>query len=410
VTGFALALDPSQLANLVDRVTPLLAAGDVMLPTVGFSVGDATDYSKMWDFLDFIQDGGAGVYQQAVRSQVEALAPLDPSGNRIVYQLGNEIGQYTYSDAVRKWAAGRGIVIPGVAKDYDQDYIPYYVEYHLAPTVEAMLEASYNAYGDANVVSIALGSINNGGSAEGKAWLDLLLNYSVQGRYAPSLAGKKVYELVDLATVHYVGGTENIEPVWDAWNGVGSVRGLWTTEEIGHKAAEEGAGASRAIKTIADHLNWYYNKGLNKEQVRVGLYDWGLNGPVTGTSADTAMNVILDFFGAVPVEPRTDAVTLEVASGQADAYYFQSLNEDGKRVIVVTPSAKSGSTILSGISFEKLGWTGVVEGTLHAFSPLGHTVSPVTLLDEGSRYRIVLPGPVSLVDDKYSVLITLKLK
>ena len=407
-TGISLVWDPSKITSLVTTVTDILQTRDVMLPTVGFGLGSPGEYTNLWAFLDLIQDGGTASYQQAVRSQVEALAPLDPSGKRIVYQLGNEIGQYSYSEGVRLWAAGRGIAIPGVAVQYDPDYIPYYAEYHLAPTVEAMLAASYTAFGDAGKVTIALGSIDSGGSAAGRAWLDLLLGYQVQGTYAPSLAGKRVYELVDLATVHYVGGTANLEPTWDKWNGVGTVSGLWTTEEIGHGAAAEGRGASRAIRTVADHLNWYYKRGLNQEQTRVALYDWNLNGPVTGTSADTAMLAIFDFFGAVSLEPRTDVVTAEVSSGQVDSYQLQSLSEDGKRVIVM--SFNTSAATISGILFDKQDWTGLVDGSLHVFSPNGHSVSTVTVTDEGSSYRINLSQPIQLLDDGYGVLITLQLR
>ena len=405
-TGIALVWDPSQITNLLSATTEILQAKDAMLPTVGFSVGSPGEYANLWAFLDYIHDGGVASYQQAVRTQVETLAPLDPSGRRIVYQLGNEITNYIFSEGVRLWAAGRGIVIPGVAMAYDPDYIPYYVEYHLAPTVEAMLDASYTAYGDAGKVTIALGSVGNGGSATAKTWLDLLLNTTVKGTYAPSLAGKRVYELVDFASVHYVGGTANIEPVWDKWNGVGTVRGLWTTEEIGKSAAEQGRGATRAIITVTDHLNWYYKRGLNQEQVRVALYDWNINGPVAGTSADTAMLALFDFFGAASLEPRTDVVTAEVSSGGVMSYQLQSLSEDAKRVIALTLSDTSAT--ISGITFGKLGWSGVVDATVHVFSPSGHSVTPVTVADEGDHFRIMLTQPIQLLDDGYSTLITLQ--
>lgn len=405
-TGISLVWDPSKLTDLVTTVTGILQTSDVMVPVVGFSVGAPGDYTNLWSYLDLIQDGGTASYEQAVRSQLEALAPLDPSGKRIIYQMGNEVSQYSYSEGVRLWAAGRGISIPGVAAQYDPDYIAYYVEYHVAPTVEALLAASATAYGDASKVTIALGSIDSGGSVAGRAWLDQLLSYKVQGTFAPSLAGKYVYELVDLATVHYVGGTVNLEPTWDKWNGVGTIRGLWTTEEIGHMAAATGRGAGKAIRTVADHLNWYYKRGLNQEQARIALYDWNLNGPVAGTSADTVMLVFFDFFGAASLEPRTDVVTTEMSSGQVESYQLQSLSEN-KRVI--TMSFKDGAATVSGVLFDKQGWTGVVDGTLHVFSANGHTVSSVTVTDVGANYQVNLAQPIQLWGDGDGVLITLKL-
>jgi hypothetical protein len=400
-TGMGLVQDPGKITELVEQVTTTLQTQDVMLPAIGMTrSGDSS-------FLDLIQDGGVEVFQQAIRDQVEALAPLDPSGKRIVYQLGNEIATTSMSEGLRLWATGRGITIPGAAMDYDPEFISYYVEYQLAPTVAAMLEASATAYGDPNKVTIVLGSVNNGGSAEGKAWLDALLDYTVKGTFAPSLAGKHVYELIDIASVHYIGGTSKIEPSWDKWAGVGTISGLWTTEEVGIRAADEGLGAGLAIAKVMDHLNWYYVRGLNQEQVGVSLYGWDVNGPVAGTSSDTSMLALYDFLGAVPVEPRTDVVTAEVSSGAVETYQLQSLSDDSKRVIAATLSGADAATV-SGLLFDAQGWTGTVDATLHVFSPAGHTVTPVTVVAEGSSNRIVLPQPIQFLSNGYAMLITLQ--
>ncbi len=400
-TGMGLVQDPGKITDLVEQVTTTLQTQDVMLPAVGMTGGSESA------FLDLIQDGGVEIYQQAVRDQVETLAPLDPSGKRIVYQLGNEIATTLMSEGLRQWAAGRGITIPGAAMDYDPEFISYYVEYQLAPTVEAMLEASAAAYGDPNKVTIVLGSVNNGGTPEARAWLDALLDYTVQGTFAPSLAGKHVYDLIDIASVHYVGGTGKFEPSWDKWNGVGTVSGLWTTEEVGIRAADEGRGAGLAIDKVMDYLNWYYVQGLNQEQVGVSLYGWDVNGPVAGTSSDTSMLALYDFLGAVPVEPRTDVVTAEVSTGAVETYQLQSLSDDSKRVIAVTLSGADAATV-SGLLFDAQGWTGMVDATLHVFSPDGHTVTPVTVAAEGSSNRIVLPQPTQFLSNGYAMLITLQ--
>ena len=86
--------------------------------------------------------------------------------------------------------------------------------------------------------------------------LPSLLDYRIEGTYAPALAGRQVKELIDYLSVHYVLTPEAVfgfddeaeqtqTDAWrlllddfhDRWVETGVVRGVWHTEEGGAAAS-----------------------------------------------------------------------------------------------------------------------------------------------------------------------------
>ena len=68
----------------------------------------------------------------------------------------------------------------------------------------------------------------------------------------------KVYELIHIITIHYMMGNSSAN-VWEklintysTWFGTGRIRGIWSTEEVGIRAATEGRGASVGAKATFD--------------------------------------------------------------------------------------------------------------------------------------------------------------
>ena len=405
-TGMSLVNDPSLASALYDSAAADLGTHDLMLPITGF----VKDGPSMSEFLNLIQDGGVTAWQEAVRSEVETMSLLDPSAKRVFYQLGNEITQSTISTNLRNWASSRGIVIPGVAGSFDMELIPYYAEYFLAPTVDMVMQSSTQYFGDPLAAIIVLGSIGNALTTDARAWLDALLNYQVQGIYAPAQQGKHVYELADLISVHYVGPNTVLDEIWNKWKGQGRLRGLWTTEEIGSKAVDAGQGAGRALLTAAEQLNWFYKRSLTPEQSRVAFYDWNRNGPVVGTSPDEAMLTMHDFIADAPLEVFVDGVTLVGEVGALQTYRFNSLLDGGKRMIVVTPDFTEPGLNASVISvqFDKEGWSGGVTASVHQFSPAGHGLITATVSTTATGYDVTLSPAASLQGDGSALLITLQ--
>lgn len=194
----------------------------------------------------------------------------NPNGNKISWQIGNEINNQTNSQGLRSWFVqwrkvhnktddpNWGLLgTPSRWKEYknaswlndefhcekdkdgnekkksswalcttkrnDETLIPYYVEYELAPTIEILLAVKKETGRDFDV---SLGSIATARYADSRDWLNKIMNYSIKGIYAPSLKGKKVIDLFGsdgvmdhvsiqyLATFDYHQSSEVINPAY----------------------------------------------------------------------------------------------------------------------------------------------------------------------------------------------------
>jgi hypothetical protein len=405
VTGMNLVNDPTLESKLSQKASAALLGGDLMMPIPGF----ARNEDNMAEFLDLIHDGGVTTWQATVRTQVETIFPLDPAASRVFYQLGNEITTEKMSLNVRKWAASRGIFIPGEAIGYDPETIFYYVEYYLAPSVEAALSASESLYGDRDAINLVLGSIGNGGTTGGRNWLDLLLDYEIQGSFAPSLAGVKVYDIVDIISVQYVGSTENLDFTWDKWMNVGNIKGLWTTEEIGHNSAKSGESLGRALITAASHLHWFYDRNISPAESRVAFFDWNLSGPIADTSADDSMSLLFDFFGHTPFDTFKEDFTVPDDATQYSKVQLHSLLEPNKRAITVWAVRNEGAVTFNSTHMDAEGWTGTVEVTIYYFSPAGIVSETYTTQASQGVYTIPINEPVILgAETRHALLVTLE--
>lgn len=407
-TGMNLVKDPALASSLYASAAEDLATHELMLPITGF----VRDAASMSEFMNLIQDGGVASWQEAVRSEVEQMSLLDPGAQRVIYQLGNEITQSTISVNLREWAASRGIAIPGAAGSNDVDLIPYYAEYFLAPTVDKVMAASTQYFGDPLAATIALGSIGNAATADARAWLDLLLNYQIQGTYAPAQKGKYVFELVDLITVQYVASNSNLDDIWDKWKGQGRIRGLWTSEEIGSKAVDSGFGSGRALLTTGEQLSWMYKRALTPAQSRVAYYDWNLDGPVLGTSPNASLIEMYNFFSNDPLEVFAGGITvIGTAVDSLYNYRFNSVLDGNKRILVVTANFTDPglNASVNTVQFGKEGWTGAVTATVHRFSAAdGHTQVPATVIETSTAYEVQFSSASSLQGDGSALLITVQ--
>ena len=76
-----------------------------MMPMRGFGLPE--------EYMDLIASGGVEAWQDTVALHVQALAPFNPSGDSVVFQLGNEITQPLISESLRAWVAAQGGSLPG---------------------------------------------------------------------------------------------------------------------------------------------------------------------------------------------------------------------------------------------------------------------------------------------------------
>ncbi|MEW5788174.1 MAG: Ig-like domain-containing protein [Pseudomonadota bacterium] len=408
LTGINLLDNTGKVNSLATEVGNRIQSRDQIVTIAGFGGDSDQEMTTMGDLFDLLRAGGLATWQSVVMAQVDALSPLDPDADKLIYQLGNEITKQNFSDTLRAWAASRGITVPGSSQEYDQEMIPYYVEYYLAPTVEAIRQSSLNFYGDEQAVTVALGSIGNGGNAGARAFIDALLDYQVDGTYAPSLAGKKVTDLVHLLTVHYPGSSSNLDLIWDKWRGVGTLRGLWVTETVGIRAAEAGQGAAVATSELGNHLAWHYHRGMGPDETRVSIYGWDTGNGVAGTAPDEAMKTFHSFFGNAALEVEANYATVTGSASDLETTQFSSVDDGARRVVTVT--AASGQVVsasLQSMTFNKDGWTGSVTATMHRFSPAGHVVSTPSVTENATSYTVTLSPAITLSGDGEAVMITL---
>jgi PKD repeat protein len=408
LTGINLLDNTGKVGTLAAEVGKRIQDRDVIVTIAGFGGDSDQDMTTMGDLFDLLQSGGLETWQDVVKAQIDGLSPTDPQAKHLIYQLGNEITKETFSNTLRTWAASRGIALPGSKQEYDHELIPYYVEYYLAPTVEAARQSSLQHYGDAEAINLALGSIGNGGNAGARAFLDALLDFEVEGTYAPSLAGKRVYELVDLITVHYPGSSSNLDLIWNKWRGMGSLRGLWVTETVGIRAADAGSGAAVAVSELGNHLAWHYHQGLTPDEARVSIYGWDVGGAAAGTAPDEAMKTFHEFFGNAALEVEANYATVTGASSALKTTQFTSVDDPDRRVITVgTVTNQSQSSSLQSVTFNKDGWSGHVTATVHRFTTAGHGVSTPTVTENATTYTVTLSSPINMTGDGDAVMITL---
>lgn len=402
MTGYSLIAAPERADALEQKLSERLPQGQLLIPITGYS----RNIERMAEFLNLIYSGNQQAWYDAISLQVATVASHPDSADTVAYQLGNEITVETVSQALRAWAADNNITVPGNARAYDSETIPYYVEFYLAPAVQAARAASLTSYGHADAARIVLGSLGDGGTAEARQWLDELLNYQIVGTYAGALSGQRVYEVIDTVSVHYIGNTSNIEPIWNDWVGQGRIDSLWTTEEIGSRSATNGEGAGRAIRTLADQLHWLYSKDLTPADGRVAFYDWDVNGPNDATSAATSVAALYDFFGDTPFSTEETEVALGDEQLVFTRVRLTSTLDPNKRARAYWTEEVSAPHSISEIALSFADWNGSADIELTHFSPSGPRSEQHQLSISNGAAQLVLNQPAVINGRGHAILIT----
>lgn len=246
-------------------------------------------------YMDNVIADGGQQWRDAVKTRVREISDATSnSGHALYWQIGNEINAASYLSNIRLYFGDDSLQI-----------IPVYVEYFLAPTLAAIQEAE--AQGGADI-HVALGSIAGFSNDRAVTFVNDLLNYSIQGDMAASLAGRKVHELIDLLTVHYHFGAgtqqqpsqwqEHINQLQQQWVR-DNIVGIWTTEEVGIQAAERGDGAAGALRVFSHFVSWVHDNDLSPTQGRVFYY--GTEAGPAGQRISDAMDTISTLTNGQPI-------------------------------------------------------------------------------------------------------------
>ena len=440
-------VDNARLSELANHLAQYTQEGDVIAPVGG--LGSGRQQARVNQFLDFISGDNAAAWKQIVGQQTKAVANAIENGQGKVYwQIGNEINSRHFSATFRTWA---GAEVPGQSRQQERStrrmendrraeggrdgvkeerqhshrrgkdnngdtrtrveggvrnddfVIPIYVEYFLAPTVEGIRNASREIQAS---VPIVLGTLANSRAESSRDWLRRLLEYRIEGRFASTLKGRQVYELVDILAIHYLVSypgddwRATLDELHAEWVGRGGIRGIWSTEELGRRRALRGIGAATSFKVVARYLDWALDRQATPEQVRVNF--WGGNLGQRNTQADYGLGMLEQFLGQTALTPINHEA-FGVADNNIELYGFNSA-DTGKTVIIAfgrdrNTKATLGQLSLGGVPRRK----GDVQ--VYLFSKHGRSTADRPVRSENGD-RLQFKTPLNL-DDETTVVIEL---
>jgi hypothetical protein len=346
-----------------EELRPQLVRGAIVLNVGG--LGSGRDPSQASNFLDSVRADGGAQWKRELAERVRRVAVLPGASEHAYWQFGNEINGPRFLENVVRWGGGRGG--RGDMAAAMRAFIPLYVEYFLAPGVEAVRNVGRDVHGDPGRIHVMLGSLANARNPLFVRWYEELLGYTVQGSNAPSLAGRKVHEIVDALAVHYLvsapddGWRDILDQLANDWVGRGAIKAIWSTEEIGVRRAQSGHGAVTALRVAGRYLDWWAARGWDAG--RGHCFFWGWDMGASGTRADDALRALFDFTGRATLQP------MRGASASGAEHYLFSVADGRRRVLLVFPGADAGSA--ARVFVPAHGWNKTPRATALLFTPKG---------------------------------------
>ncbi|MEW6006004.1 MAG: T9SS type A sorting domain-containing protein [Stygiobacter sp.] len=385
-------IDTTKLNNVYQSLLTLDTTVDILQLDEGLE--SARDTANVVKWMEMIEADSGKFWKSIVYQQTLKLTGLSNSQKRVYWQIGNEISSHAYSQTIRYWK--EGVNINGY--DYDQFVIPYYVENYLAPTVEAIDSASKAVYNDIGMINICLGSITNAHNINAQQFLDSLLNYRIVGVNAPSLSDKYVYELIHIITIHYAMGTANTSDWlnninwYKNWSGIGRIRGVWSTEEVGIRAATDNKGGFASSIATSRYLEWSINNQYNAQDVRTNYYGW--NKGTTSSSVKTFNDTLFSMLGNVKLINVPNTAT-PFSLSQGNLEYHSFLSEDKEKGIVIAFPERSQSqnqATIQKVMLNHSSWGNITGAKVYTYGVNGINPVNVTINDFNDSTIIIFPN------------------
>lgn len=393
------------------QIKSALKKGDDVIIGDSFGLASARKEEEVALFMDSVEaDDGLSFRQKVFNRAVElheAKLKVGSADQDLIWTFGNEITSLKYVLNLRAWAEEP--VEP--VKRSDPWIIPYYVEYYLAPAVQAINEAEVATGAE---IPVLLGSIGNANNPVRRRFLNELLEYEVVGTYASSLSGLRVADILDNIDIHYLVGKNvhvhnekgkyikhlkgsyeiALDEIYDPWVEAGPVNGLWSTEEVGQSSANKGQGAAKAMVVTSRYLHWWGKNDISPERGRVLFFGAKL-GPAD-VSADLAMQTLFSFLGDTPL-----VEIMEAAQPPADdweTYVFESVVNNDKRVAFVIPSwGDIESNSFTEFQVDATLWPGSVSAEVVVYG-VGSTYILSPIVDRvDNLLTVTLPTPIDVV-------------
>jgi len=385
---------------LLHSLAAVKGTRDLILPVGGLGSGRRADVVD--SYIRMIRYDGGKRWRRLIHQQTREVAARFP-GQHVYWQVGNEINSWHFGTSLSGWTDSDEDVsydpIENIRMlqwdDPDErsqrkeerkqsknqlkkfnrnnsDVISLYVEYFLAPTAEAIMDARAGGADFGERIKIVLGTIANSHNARAQTWLDSLLNYRIKGEFAPKLAGRKVSEVVDIIALHYMVSSPGpdwhsaLRKMYGNWLGNGSITGIWSTEEIGKKRAMSNLGGASAISVLSRYTSLWNELGIDPSQGRVNFWGWNLGN--AGTRADDAMQTLMRLVGDTPLTSVAEGDVILQSGGKPESYFFKTAK--GQLVLVQFSANQRKSSVFNGF---KTPWVGEPPSgiTLIVFSASG---------------------------------------
>ena len=452
-TGTSLLAEGSEIqtdkvASLTKIVVNQIKDKDIIIPVGG--LGSARKQERVDAFMHLIERDKGVTWKRIVESQVKAIGKINTYGNSAYWQVGNEINSRHYSLSFETWMnkkeGGATQIQPGKSQERqknrqerprnnqerksgerhtnkggaqpredrnrrrggtrnDPAIIPLYVEYLLAPTVEAIYTLKNDKSISANKINIMLGTLANSRSERAQAWLKQLLEYKIKGTYAPSLSGKVVSDLVGVIAIHYLISypedhwRKTLDLLKVQWVTNEHSKAIWSTEELGRKRAMRGLGAAVGLRVVFRFLDWVNVDGLSSKSARVNFYGARLGDRHTQT--DYALSLLYEYFGDT-VLSSLSAKKLETGNRQIE-YYGLTNEGNSKQAWLLFPNTRTDSISLSKLTYSKQGKQKPLSVQIHYFSPAGHKIIPHHV--ENLEGKMILSLDDVVLDAESSLLV-----
>lgn len=382
-------------ANVVTAVQSNVNTATAMTAQVG-GLGSGRSLPKLTAYLDSVAADGGASARAEFKKRAKAIAEISGSADKFYWQIGNEINSDMFSENVHLWL-NDGLQ-PSM---HDTRTIPLIVEYFVAPAVAGIEGASQEVFGKTDGIRMMLGSLAVSATPGAQIFLNELLDYTVVGTYAPTLAGKKVYDLIDTISIHYMMAGSgltwktNMDALLANRIGQGRIKRIISTEEVGAQTAVARRGMTAVLKVLSRYLFWWQTNNLTSDVSRFFIYGHGEGTP----AIDTEIPTLYEFTGSVPLTLIKEASTFS-ASSNVEKYEFRATKN--KRILVAFPGDGLSAT-LSNIQVSEPGHT-QLSATAILYGPdvnsgAGKQVLSPSITNQGSGLFSIDVGSLSLASN-----------
>ena len=371
---------------------PRIQVSDSIGPGSAKGIG----YQKFKDHFDDCKatNGLCSKFRSEMEPRIAAIMNANPQ--TVVWQCGNELnGRESWSKFVRAYEQGIAVSATGEPASEptgtsanDPNVIPYYVNMYLAPCVDLL--TAYERASGKNIL-ISLGSVSSG-SPGTIAYLAAIYNATFS-QTGTALDGRRVRDSIEVVDAHYrYAGPDwlaSSQALKDMVNGAAL---LMSSEELGTRAADSGAGAVMFHRVLSRWLS-------NYNSAELGVMFWDAQLPIGTTyRLNDAAELLNSFVGGSSLS-QVGSVAVTGGAGVEARVFKSSTAGRWYATLVTDRSAATGTVSAMDISIGETAAAASV--TVYAYKVgASAVVLPATIVAQGQSYAVTLAGGYTMGPDE----------